>query len=49
MKVLEDIAAKAFSYFIITIINHYIVTIISIKHSLKASVKIKAPLDQALW
>lgn len=49
MKVLQDIAAKALSYSLITIINHYIVMIISIKDSLEVSVKIKAPLDQALW
>lgn len=48
MKVLQDIAAKALSYSLITIINHYIVMIISIKDSLEVSVKIKAPLDQAL-
>lgn len=49
MKVLRDVTAKALSYYIITIINHYIVIIISIKHSLRPSVKIKVPLDQALW
>lgn len=36
---------KALSYYIITIINHYIVTIISIKPRLEASVEIKVTLD----
>lgn len=49
MNVLQDTAAKALSYSLITIINHHIVMIISIKDSLEASVKIKVPLDQALW
>jgi len=43
MKVLRDLTAKALGYYIITIINHYILIIISVKHSLGASVKMKVP------
>lgn len=49
MKALWDITSKALSYYIIILINHYIVIIISIKYSLGASIKIKLPLDQTLW
>lgn len=48
MKALQSLAAKALSYYVITIINHYIAIIIAVKHSLGASVTIKVPLDQAL-